>query len=428
MPRLGWANRRGWRMGTVTPPAARHARHGRLPTVLRTAALVLVAVVGYQLVLATAVAGRLDSTLAGNAAEIDSLVGDRPDRVTPTADGPADPDAGDALNILMIGSDSRSAENAAIGGGAGLEGMRSDATVLLHISADRSRIDAISIPRDAQLAIPDCQHRDGSITPGGYGDFNVAFSNGASRGDVGEAAACTVRTVEELTDIRIDHYAVADFEGFAAMVNAVGGVPMCIPTRIVSEKAGLTLEAGPRVLDGATALAYARLRTAEEGGVSGSDLQRITRQQQLLTQLARVVSSQNLLTDVAPLTRFLRAAAEALTMDPVMADTTFLLGLAYSVRGVGVDGITFATVPWEYTEDFLDVEIRPEASRMWDDVRNDRPLSVTAEGDASSDWDDGLREDTSGPTAPGTSSPDAPGTEESQPEATSTDDLLAICR
>ena len=420
----------GVRVNAFLPPVARHVRRRRRHAVIRVVALVLVAGLGYQVVLASAVAGRLDSALAGNASEIDSLVGDRPQRVTPTAaaGGPADPGAGAALNVLLIGSDSRSPENAAIGGGAGLEGMRSDATVLLHISANRSRVDAISLPRDAQVTIPDCTHRDGSITPGGYGDLNVAFANGGSQGDVGEAAACTIRTVEELTDVRIDHYAVADFEGFAAMVDAVGGVPMCIPTRIVSAKSDLVLKAGPRVLDGSTALKYARLRTAEEGGVSGSDLQRITRQQQLLSQLARVVTSQNLLTDVAPLTRFLRATAEALTMDPVMADTTFLLGLAYSLRSVGVDGITFATVPWEYTEDFLNVALRPEAAQMWDDVRNDRPLSVTAEGDASSAWDDGLREDTSSPAAQDPSSPDDAATGEPEPEDTSTEDLLALCR
>ncbi|WP_062312027.1 LCP family protein [Demequina rhizosphaerae] len=399
----------------VVQPRHAHARRWRRP--LRYAVLVLCAAVGFVLVFAATVVGEVDRTLGSNARDVDDLIGDRPDQ-------PTDEDAGEALTILLMGSDVRTGTNGTVGGGADIGGMRNDTTMLMHISADRTRIEVVSIPRDAQVEIPECTYSDGSTIAGGYGDFNVAFSNGGARGDAGEAAACTIKTVEQMSDVRIDHYAVVDFQGFIDMVDALGGVPMCIPERIVSDKAHLELDAGPQVLDGETALAYARLRTAEEGDVSGSDLQRITRQQQLLEQVAATVFSKNLLTDTDELTRFLRAAAESLTMDPGLADTSYLVGLAYSVRNLTTDDIQFVTVPWAYTDDLLNVEIQPEADDLWDDIRNDRAISVTTTGDASSAWDDGKKKDTdSSSPVPSSSAKSSDSTSD-----TTTEDLLQECR
>ncbi|WP_062463447.1 LCP family protein [Demequina soli] len=398
----------------------RHAHHSRARRIGRLSLLAAVALLGFTVSYAGTVIGQLDATLGARAQDVTDLVGsDRPS-------APADADAGAALDILVMGSDSRSGDNSSLDGGSTIQGMRNDTTMLVHISADRARVQAVSIPRDAQVDIPECTYLDGSTVPATHGDFNIAFANGGAKGNAAEAAACTIKTVEQLTGIRIDHYVVADFEGFVTMVDALGGVPMCIPERIVSKKAHLELDAGPQVLDGETALAYARLRTAEEGGVSGSDLQRITRQQQLLSQVAATVLSKNLLTDADQLTAFLRAAAESLTMDPEMADTSYLVGLAYSLRGLDPADIDFQTVPWEYTEDRLNVDILPEAEQMWDDIRNDRPISVTTAGDASSAWDDGKKKSTSTPS----STPSSSATSSDAPTSatTTTEDLLSQCR
>ncbi|WP_062380365.1 LCP family protein [Demequina pelophila] len=365
---------------------ARHARPRRAGVAAWVVAMVAVGALAFSAAYAGTVVERLDSTLGANAQDVTEIVGTARPVVS---HDPEDPDAGKALNILLMGSDTRAGDdNQALGGGD-VAGMRNDTTILVHIAGDRSRIDAVSIPRDAQVEIPECRLLDGSTVPAASGDFNIAFANGGQRGNAGEAAACTIRAVEELTGVFIHHWMVVDFAGFIGMVDALGGVPMCIPERIVSEKAHLDLEPGPQVLDGETALGFARLRTAEVGDVSGSDLQRITRQQLLLSQVARTVVSKNLLTDTGELTRFVRAAAESVAMDTELADVPFLVGLAFALRGIDPDAIEFTTAPWAYTEDRLNVELTDDAAQVWDDMRSDRPLSVTAEGDASSEWDDG---------------------------------------
>lgn len=363
-----------------SPAGRRHASHDAARPWWQWVAMVVAGALGFMAVYAQTVTAQIDSAI--DARSVDSIVSQRPVK-------PTDEISGDALNILFIGSDDRSGVNGEISGK--VAGMRNDATILMHLPADRSRVDMVSIPRDAQVTIPDCTLFDGTPVPGGTGDFNVAFSNGARQGDTAEAAACVINTVEDLTGIYIDHYAVIDFNGFKKMVNALDGVPMCITTKIDSKDADLHVEAGPQVLNGAQALGYARLRTAETGeGVSGSDLQRVTRQQQLLNQMSATVLSKNLLTDAPDLTQFVRATAESMTMDPVLGDSKYLLGLAYSLRGIGRSDVTFATVPWKYTADFNDVVLLPEAEQTWEQLRTDTPLTTMAEETNSSSWDDGL--------------------------------------
>ncbi|WNM26723.1 LCP family protein [Demequina capsici] len=409
--------------------AAAVRRHGaRQPghPVLRFGALVVVAAVGFLTVgyleLVSRIEGQFDTR------DNSSLVNE----ITPTAAAttePGDASAGSALNILLMGSDDRSGENGVIGG-TDAGGMRNDTTILLHISADRTRVELVSIPRDLQVQVSDCTLFDGTKVKGWYGDFNIAFSNGGKQGDAAEAAACAINTVQDLTGIPIDHWAVVDFAGFESMVDAIGGIPMCITQDISSKKANLYIDAGPHLLNGQQALAYARLRTAESGGVSGSDLQRITRQQELLRQTMRTLMGKNLLTDTAEITQFVKAMAGSMTMDEQLGDLTYLEGLAWSLRGLSIDDVTFATVPWEYTSDFLNVVATDDAATMWQELRDDTPLTVDAKGDASSAWDTGHDNTTATPAATGASSSAAPSgsaTDASSTAGESTDDLLAQC-
>ncbi len=147
------------------------------------------------------------------------------------------------------------------------------------------------------------------------------------------------------------------------MINALGGVPMCIPGRIVSAKAGVNLKPGPQILNGSTALAWARLRTAEVGKkwVEGSDLQRIKRQQTLLAHTLEVALSKNLLTNQGQLRDFITAGADSMTTSPRLADASFILGLAFSLRHVQPENIVFTTVPNKYSPDFLNVTWTPAA-------------------------------------------------------------------
>ena len=380
---------------TTEPQPARnvapaHARRGAPSRVWTWAACATAGLVGFGLVYANTVVSEVFNS--AKTADITDLLSDAPAPVAtngaasaePT--GPVDESDGDAINILLMGSDQRDGENGVIGGKVAA-GMRNDTTIIMHVSADRSRVDLVSIPRDAQVEIPKCKYFDGTSIKATSGDFNISFSNGGRHGNAAEAAACTINTVQKLTGLTIDHWAVVDFSGFEDMVDALGGVPMCVPEKIRSKKAKLSLNPGPQVLNGKQALALARMRTAEVGDVSGSDLQRIARQHELLRQVSRVVLSKNLLTDAGELTQFLKAAATALTMDEGLADSKYLLGLAFSLRNIDPSHINFYTVPWKLTDDYLNVIILKSASTMWKELREDEPLTKAGKESAGNAWD-----------------------------------------
>ncbi|MBF0971546.1 MAG: LCP family protein, partial [Actinomyces graevenitzii] len=115
---------------------------------------------------------------------------------------------GRAVNILVMGTDSRQGANNIDGGAATESSARSDTTMIMHISADRKRIQVVSIPRDTMVDIPECKSADGTITDSMYAQFNTAFANGAGSGDLSAralaaGAACAISTVEKLTNIYI---------------------------------------------------------------------------------------------------------------------------------------------------------------------------------------------------------------------------------
>lgn len=371
--------------------AATRVRHGSRAagnTVLRVMAATLAGVLGFVIVGGTMYWENWSNSF--NTQDISGLVSlpSHSSSATPSATADAEPvdsEAGDDINILLVGSDSRSGENGSIGGKVA-GGMRSDTTMIMHISADRSRIDFLSIPRDMRVRVSDCKMLDGSIKKGWTGKFNIAFSNGGINGNEAEAAACTMQTLIDLTGIEFDHYAVVDFAGFENMIDAVDGVPMCIPKKIDDRRSKLHIKAGAQVLDGKTALAYARVRHIGDG----TDLQRIERQHELMDNLAKKVLGMNVLTDAPQLTLLLKSAGESMTMDPDLGSFTYLVGLAYSLRNLSYDNINFMTVPWKYAGDKSgDVLATDEADVVYKRLRNDIPMdggtkeSVDATPDAT---------------------------------------------
>ncbi|MDO5726899.1 MAG: LCP family protein [Bowdeniella nasicola] len=290
------------------------------------------------------------------------LIGERPD-ASPV---PLDPNAGRPINLLVIGSDVRDGDWA----DEDIEGMRSDATLLLHISADRKRVDAVSIPRDTRMDIPQCLLRNGKQTAPGYQvKFNEAFFRGGIRNNIEEAAACTMKTVEGFTGIYIDDYVVVDFSGFQDMVNALDGVPLYVEEDIGDDRANLYLKRGCRLLDGQKALGYARARYTLG---DGSDLSRIDRQQQLLSAIVREALQLNLLTDLTSLYQFLDAATQSLSTGPQLGSLSTLAGLGYSLRAINPSEIVFITMPVEYVG--FEIYYSDEAEVLWENIRLDRPL------------------------------------------------------
>jgi LCP family protein required for cell wall assembly len=349
------------------PRAARHARSLHTHRVLRGIALTLAAVVVFGASGVAAVAAKLN----GNMDKVDVSALVRPIPSQSKAPDPDDPNAGQAVNILILGSDQRDGENGEIGGK--VEGMRSDTTMVLHISADRSRVELVSIPRDSLVDIPSCTMTNGKTTRATRGMFNSAFATGWDNGgDMESAAACTINTVQQNTGIPINHFIVVDFAGFQQMVNAIGGVPMCIPNDMTSKDAGLYLTAGYQTLDGPTALAYARARKGQGVG-DGSDTNRIGNQQKLVAAMAREVLSADVLTNPGKLVPFLGAATSSLTVDSRLsiADMT---GLAYNLRNIDRGNITFVTIPWAPAKsDRNRVEWTSAAAQVWANLANDIP-------------------------------------------------------
>ncbi|WP_282948082.1 LCP family protein [Cellulomonas endometrii] len=426
------------------PRAVRHGRPRRSHAVLRGVALVAVAVLCFGGSGAAALYVRLNSNI--NAIDASDLIDTLPEpQPSASATGPADPDdpnAGQPVNILLMGSDERDGENEAIGGYVG--GMRSDTTILAHISADRTRVELISIPRDSLVDIPSCTMSDGSTTGSQRNAiFNSAFSIGADNGgDIASAAACTINTVQANTNVPIHHFVVVDFAGFIKMVDSIGGVSLCVPNDMDAPKAGLHLTAGNQTLDGTTALAFARARTGTGVG-DGSDTNRLGRQQRLLAAVVSTVLSKNMLTDITQLIRFLDSATESLSIDSGFSSITDMAGLAYSLRSTPAGNISFMTIPFATApNDPNRVVWTDEADTIWANVAADQPMLTGTSQDPAADagtgttdgsTDAGTAAPGSGATAPQTTAPATPATpdpaetREAGKEAFSADDVTAVC-
>ena len=285
------------------------------------------------------------------------MVGTRPARVCTGPDGP--------LNILVMGSDSRDCQGCDIDG-LTEGGQRSDTTILVHLSADRKHAYGISIPRDSMVNRPACKEKDGSISSAAYGMWNEAFSVGGP--------ACTIEQVEQLTGIRVDHFVVVDFEGFKSMVDAIGGVKVCIPQTWDDRAHGIYLPAGTRKISGNQALQYVRIRHIP--GTDGSDIGRIKRQQAFVGSMVSQVLSSDTLSNPIKVVKFLNAATKSLTVDPGLKNLGKLAGLAQQFQGIGLNNIKFLTIPWQYDPaDPNRVVWLPEAAQVWNAIKNDRPLS-----------------------------------------------------
>lgn len=273
----------------------------------------------------------------------------------------------DAQNILLIGSDSRSGPgNRKYGRDPGTQ--RSDTTILLHLAADRQSATAVSLPRDLMVDIPGCRRPDGSRTRAQFAQFNWAFEFGGT--------ACTIRTVEKLTDIRVDHHMVVDFAGFKDMVDAVDGVRVCLKTPMDDADAKVRLPAGAQTLDGEQALGYVRARKTLG---NGSDTDRMDRQQQFLAALVNKVRSNDVLLNPAKLYPVLDAATSSLTTDPGLASLRGLYELVRGVRTIPTERVQFLTVPRRsYTYDAnRDELVEPAADALFSRLRKDEPVLVT---------------------------------------------------
>lgn len=335
-------------------------RVGRRSRVLKTAGLLLAG----TLVLGVGAAGWAYWHLNDNirSVDINSALGDnRPPRgvTTPSPSASALPTG--SLNILVLGSDSRSGEeNQELGGGSST-GARSDTAMVVHIDAGRTAATVVSIPRDTLVTRPSCPLASGGSTEVAYRTmFNSAYATGGP--------VCAVKTAESLTDVRMDHYIEIDFSGFAKLVDALGGVTVTTDEDIDDEDSHLTLEAGTHHLDGTTALALARTR---HGIGDGSDLGRIGLQQKLVKALLDQIAATDLLTDPTRLYRVAEAVTGSLTTDTGLDSLTELMSLGQSLRGLSSDTVRTVTMPVVPAPSDRNrvVAREPEAGELWESLR-----------------------------------------------------------
>ncbi|MFJ5227044.1 LCP family protein [Streptomyces sp. NPDC088400] len=335
-------------------PRPRRTRHWLRWTALGTSVVVL-AVAGTGWWFYRKLDGNITTDNAA-AAELRTYEKDRP---TPVAL--------DAQNILLIGSDSRSGKDNGKYGRDDGGSSRSDTTMLMHLAADRKSATAISIPRDLMVDIPSCREADGTRSGAQFAQFNWAFEFGG--------AACTVRTIEKLTGIRVDHHMVIDFSGFKDVVDAVDGVQVCLKDPVDDPQAHLKLPAGTQTLDGEQALGYVRAR---HGIGDSSDTQRMERQQRFLGALFKKVRSNGVLLNPAQLYPVLDAATKSLTTDPGLGTLGDLYDLASSMRSVPTEKVQFLTAPRQpYSQDpNRDELVQPDADRLFERLRDDEPVTV----------------------------------------------------
>lgn len=337
------------------------SRAGRRARLIKTVG----AVVACGFVLSAAGAGWVYGHLNHNIKSVDingALGSDRPARAvaaaTPSASAPLPTGA---MNILVLGSDSRSGKaNAALGGGHS-SGARSDTVMVVHIDAGHTKATVVSIPRDTLVTRPSCPLTSGGSTAVAYGSmFNSAYAVGGP--------VCVVKTVESITNIRIDHYLEIDFSGFAKLVDALGGVTVTTDQNIDDDDSHLHLKAGTHRLNGTQALALARTR---HGIGDGSDLGRIGLQQKLVKALLAQMASTSLLTDPAKLYEVADAVTGSLTTDTGLGSLPQLTRLAESLKGLkskNVKTVMMPVVPAPSDPNRV-VANEPAASELWKSLR-----------------------------------------------------------
>ncbi|TDD67336.1 LCP family protein [Actinomadura rubrisoli] len=267
-----------------------------------------------------------------------------------------------SLNVLLLGSDTREGDNARYG--AEMTGARSDTAILLHLSPNRDQAVGISFPRDSMVKIPECKKEKGGTVPAQFGMLNAAFAYAGP--------TCTWKTLESLTGIHIDHFVQIDFSGFKRMVDALGGVEICVEKPVNDPRAELSLKAGKQTVKGEQALGYVRARYSLG---DGSDLERIERQQKFMASVVDKATSGSVLSDPAKTYKFLKAATKSMTTDDEL-DLSTMKKLADGLKGMSAGQVRFVTVPVEgYAPDPNRVQWNQQRAKpLFEAIQHDNDL------------------------------------------------------
>ncbi|HTJ37425.1 MAG TPA: LCP family protein [Dactylosporangium sp.] len=270
------------------------------------------------------------------------ITGGRPPKV---ADG--------ALNILLLGSDSRDPDNKGKPGE-----WRTDTMIVMHIPADHQHAYLISMPRDLYVHIPKSKTTQ-------YGNTNAKLNASFSWG----GTPLTVQTIEEYTNVRMDHVLLIDFGGFKQVIDALGGIDMNIEKDITSiHPPKRQFKKGMNHLNGDEALDYARQRYQFPDG----DFARMRHQQEMMKAILDKAVSSGTVTNPAKLNSFLKAVTKAMTVDKDFS----LADMALQFRSLRSDDLTFMVSPNDGSKKINGEDVvvpdKEKATALYDAVRNDK--------------------------------------------------------
>lgn len=361
-----------------------HPHHSRIPwtqprlkNTRRIVASLIILLLGITIILSGMTWMALQSKLNAKAMEVPVLHNDS----KPVEYKPIDPNDGRPLNILLLGQDTRGgdAENAEIGGHDpnDVDNHQADTAMVVNISADRNRVDVISLPRDSIVNQPECATTNGVAPARDNVMLNSTFAYGWKYGgDLPSAVSCELATVNQATGLDITQTVVVDFAGMMRMIDAIGGVEICVPARVDDSYTNLKLDPGVHKLNGLDATQYARVRHGVDGA-DGSDIMRTVRQQTVIKALISQALSSGTLSNPTRLYSLGVSVIDSLNLSKGLASAPTLVGLAYSLRHLNMNEIqtrTVPVVPWP--QDPNRVMWSDEADEIWEALRNDKPLGV----------------------------------------------------
>lgn len=361
-------------MTETTKPAKRGrrtvARHGELASphpisvIMKIVGVILAVVLVSGAGVAAYAAIDLTSSIAENSVALEGQE-------------PVPPDIGaieGGVNVLLVGTDECEPQYAAIFGdrctGADAEGQLNDVNMLLHISDNPRRVTVISFPRDLMAPIPSCTREDGSVSEAmSKQQLNTAWSFGG--------LSCVTKTISELSGMNIPFAAKVSFGNVINITDAIGGVDVCIGNGGIRDMyTGIDWPAGDRNVQGLEALQFLRTRHGLE---NGSDLARISNQQQYMSSLARKLMSEEVLSNPATLYKLATTAVDNITPSESLANPTTMVQIALAVKNVPLDEIVFLQYP--VAQDPYDMNrVVPDgeaADQLWQILEANEPINVT---------------------------------------------------
>ncbi|MGW1491757.1 LCP family protein [Streptomyces sp. NPDC002402] len=283
-----------------------------------------------------------------------------------------------SMDILVLGSDSRSGANAEYGVDEGA--ARSDTAMVVHVYQGHKKASVVSVPRDTLVDRPQCTDEKGKPAAAEKrAMFNTAYEVGGP--------ACAVKTVEKMAGIRMDHYIEVDFTGFKKLIDKLGGVEITTTKAIDDSKSHLDLEPGTHKLNGEQSLGLVRTRKSVG---DGSDLGRIQLQQAFMKAFIDQVKHVGVFSNPKRLFDVADTATKAITPDSELDSVNELMDFARGLSGLGAKDVHMITMPVEYdpADPNRVVPIKAAAQQVWTAIKQDRPIPASAVKDSAGDKGD----------------------------------------